>query len=51
MGVKRPGFNGDQHISERALDDVALPYIINNDGDTADLKLKMFDFMKDRITL
>ena len=51
IGVKRPGFNGDQHISERALDDVALPYIVNNDGDTADLKLKMFDFMKDRITL
>ncbi len=49
IGIKRQGFNGDQHISERALDDVALPYIMHNDGDMADLKLKMFDFLKDKI--
>lgn len=49
IGIKRQGFNGDNHISERALDDVALPYIMHNDGDMADLKLKMFDFMKDRL--
>ena len=49
IGIKRQGFNGDQHISERALDDVALPYIMHNDGDMADLKLKMFNFLKDKI--
>ncbi len=49
IGIKRPGFNGDEHISERALDDVALPYVIHNDGDMSDLKIKMFDFLKDKI--
>ena len=41
VGIKRPGFNGDQHISERALDNIALKYIINNDGGINYLKSKM----------
>jgi hypothetical protein len=49
IGIKRKGFNGDAHISERALDDVALPYIINNDGDMTDLKMQMFEFMKNKL--
>ncbi len=51
IGIKRQGFNGDDHISERALDNVALPYVMHNDGDMADLKLKMFEFLKDRIEI
>ena len=49
IGIKRKGFNGDSHISERALDDVALPYIMHNDGDMTDLKMKMFEFMKNKL--
>ena len=49
IGIKRQGFNGDAHISERALDNTALPYIMHNNGDMADLKLQMFDFLKDKL--
>ena len=49
VGIKRPGFNGDQHISERALDNVALRYIVNNDGTMQDLKNNMNRLVKDKI--
>lgn len=41
IGVKRPGFRGDGHESEHALDNTALPYIVNNDGTMEDLKNKI----------
>ena len=41
VGIKRPGFVGDGHPSEHDLDDVALPYIINNDETIDILKYKM----------
>ena len=49
VGIKRPGFNGDQHISERALDNVALKYIIQNDRTMCELKVKMNNLVKDKI--
>jgi len=36
--IERPGFNGDGHISERALDDFEDDdFIVNNSGTTGDL--------------
>ena len=49
VGIKRPGYNGDQHISERALDNVALKYIIQNDKTMCELKVKMNNLVKDKI--
>lgn len=50
IGIKRPGFNGDSHISERALDDIALPYVLNNTGNMEDLKANMTRFLEHKIT-
>ena len=41
IGVKRFGYRGDTHISERALDNTALPYIVQNDGSMQDLRNKV----------
>ena len=49
LEFKRPGYNGDQHISERALDNVALKYIIQNDKTMCELKVKMNNLVKDKI--
>ena len=38
IGVKRTGFNGDNHESERALDGYALPYTVQNDGSMEELR-------------
>lgn len=37
--VERPGYNGDGHISERALDDYEPDYTIVNNGTLADLRV------------
>ena len=49
IGIKRPGFNGDGHESEHALDDVALPYIVQNDGTMEDLRNKIDKLVGDKL--
>lgn len=51
IGIKRPGFNGDGHISEHSLDDIALPYIINNDESIDILKVKMDTLINARLNI
>ena len=47
--VKRPGFNGDAHESEHALDGHSFSYGFNNDGTKEALQAKFYNFLKDRI--
>lgn len=47
--VKRPGYNGDDHISEHALDDHKFKYVFNNDSSEETLQAKFYNFLKDRI--
>ena len=49
VGVKRPGYNGDGHRSERALDDVKLQYIFDNDNSQEMLYAKVYNFFKDKL--
>lgn len=49
VGVKRQGFNGDAHESERALDGYALPYIVHNDGSMEDLRNKIDRLVGDKL--
>lgn len=41
VAVNRPGYIGDQHQSERALDDHIFSYMINNNGSVEDLNEKV----------
>lgn len=49
VAVKRPGCNGDGHVSEHALDNHIFKYVFNNDGSEEALQAKFYNFLKDRI--
>ena len=49
VGVKRPGYEGDGHISEHGLDDVILPVVFDNSSSQEVLYAKAFNYFKDRI--
>lgn len=47
--VKRPGYDGDEHKSEHALDDYKFEHVFDNDGSEEALQAKFYNFLKDRI--
>ena len=49
VGVKRPGYNGDGHRSERALDDVELPIVFDNNSSQEMLYAKTYNYFKDKL--
>jgi hypothetical protein len=49
VGVKRPGYNGDGHRSERALDHIELPIVFKNNSSQEMLYAKAFNYFKDKI--
>ena len=49
VGVTRPGYDGDDHVSENSLDNIELPIVFNNDSSQEVLYAKAFNYFKDRI--
>ena len=49
VGVHRPGFNGDNHASERGLEDVELPKVFNNNDTQAMLYTNVYNYFKERL--
>jgi hypothetical protein len=47
--IVRPGFMGDAHESERALDNYDFDKVISNDGTIEDLKLKLGEYYENII--
>lgn len=51
MAVKRPGYNGDEHESEHALDNHVFKYVFDNNGSEELLYSKVYNFLKDRLNI
>tara|TARA_X000001036_G_C20501495_1_gene734056 strand:- start:119 stop:682 length:564 start_codon:yes stop_codon:yes gene_type:complete len=49
VGIKRPGYNGDEHRSEHALDDIELPIVFNNDSSQEMLYAKVYNYFKEKL--
>jgi len=49
VGVYRPGYNGDNHASERGLDGVELPKVFNNNGTHEMLHAQVYNYFKEKL--
>lgn len=47
--IVRPGYSGDDHESERALDEFEWDHVISNDGDVTDLERRVIEVVREEL--